>query len=227
MVRFRINKELDISIASAFLGKTHAGVDFGKGVWGYHSELKGLTKKDTEKISNYVDHFYQKNEEKLENVCKKFQRQWEDVEENFINKTTRLFGGFHFPKGDYIGFISIFNCNPRFLQDKTFQVFFKEGSCVRLVSHELMHFIFYSFTESKLSDLVKGLDTNRGPWWDVAEVFNNVVLSSDELKKILHTDGDKGYPAHIKYISKADKLYKSSKNIEEFIRRLFQLIKLD
>jgi len=227
MVKFKIDQQIDFNTAVFFLGKKKHGVTCGRDacVWAYHPPLRDLTKENLQEIYNYVNKYYKENISMLKKVQSKFQRQWEKVENLFIKETVKLFDGFRFPDGKYIGYISIFNCNPRSLKDKTFQVFYEEESCVRLTSHELMHFIFYSYTKSKLTDLVKGLDTNKGLWWDVAEVFNNVILSLDKFKKVLQTDGDKRYPAHRRYMSKADELYKDSKNIEDYIKKLFQLIK--
>lgn len=218
---------MDFNTAVIFLGKKKLGVTSGRDscVWAYHPPLKNLTKENIHEIYDYVHKYYIENQSLLENICCKFQKQWRTVENLFIKETISLFNDFNFPKGKYLGYVSIFNCNPRSLIDKTFQVFYKEKSCVRLTSHELMHFIFYAYTKSNFGDLVKELNPNKGLWWNTAEVFNNVIFSSEDFRKILEIEGNFVYPAHMKYISKANRLYKSSKNIDEFIKKLFQLIK--
>ncbi len=87
-----------------------------------------------------------------------------------------------------------------------------------------MHFIFYGYSADKFPEITKNLDTNNGLWWDVAEVFNSVVLSSQEFTQILGTEGDSGYPDHQDFIAKAKEIYRSSSDVSEFIKKLFKLL---
>ncbi len=224
MVKFKLNKQLDKDMASQFLGTSFGGVDFGKSVWENHPELEKLTGKNTEIIDRYFDKFYKQNTKKLENKVEVFQSQWDEVEGAFILETEKLFNDYKFPKGKYIGYVSSFNCNPRFLEDKTFQIFYKSDSSVPVTSHEVMHFIFYAYTIDKFSEITRDLDTNSGLWWDAAEVFNNVILSSGKFMTILKSEGDSGYPNHQELIPKAKELYNSSKSIDIFINELFSLL---
>ncbi len=224
MVNFRLNKQLDKDMASQFLGIEFKGVDFGRGVWGYHPELKDLTSEDEKTIGEYFDRFYQTNEESLFGKANQFQRQWDEVEAAFVLETERIFNGYKFPRGKYVGYVSALNCNPRFLEDKTFQLFYEAESSVGTTSHELMHFIFYSYTSQNWGSRVKNLDTSDELWWDTSEIFNNIILSSDKFKNILGTEGDMSYPDHEKFIPIATQLYASSSSVDDFIGKLFDLL---
>jgi len=212
-------------MAKAFLGHSRAGIDFGQGVWKPHPKLKGLASDNYNEINEYILGYYKNNHQELENIRHKYQFKWDSVEKDFITKTLNLFNGYNFPKGDYIGYISIFNCNPRFLHNKTFQVYFKADGDVRTTAHELLHFIFYEYSAEKLPDLVQDLNTNNGLWWDVAEILNNVVLSSNEFRSVLEIDGDLPYLDHQKFLVEANKLWKERDGIDNFISDLFTLLK--
>jgi hypothetical protein len=186
--------------------------------------LEKVSGLDIEIIDAYFDEFYKIYNTELQEKTTLFQSQWDEVEEKFINEAESLFNGFKFPEGKYIGYISSFNCNPRFLDNKTFQIFYKSNSSVNIVSHEIMHFIFYAYTSNKFPTLTQNLDINSGLWWDAAEVFNNVILSSEKFIRILKTKGDVGYPDHQKFILNAKDLYQQSLDIDDFIKSLFDLL---
>ncbi|MEI6887539.1 MAG: hypothetical protein WCK31_04875, partial [bacterium] len=193
MVKFKLNKSLDKTMSLEFLFMPmFAGVDFGKAIWSYHPKLKN--QKDSKYIYNYFDEYYKENNSKLVLKCKLFQNQWDKVEKQYINEVTKLFNGFSFPKGKYIGYLSTYDCNPRFLDTKCFQLFYKANSSVATTAHELMHFIFYAYTSEYFSDIVKNLNPNDGLWWDVAEVFNTVILTSNSFESLLGSKENSGYP---------------------------------
>lgn len=54
MVKFQLNKQLDKDMASQFLGTVFGGVDFGRSVWEYHSELRRLTGKDSASTAEFI-----------------------------------------------------------------------------------------------------------------------------------------------------------------------------
>lgn len=225
MVKFKLNKSLDKKMAFQFLRHTAGGVDFSQNILVFHPELKKIDKENTSAINNYFDNFYNKIEALLKLKVIQYQSEWNNLESNFILETIKLFNGYNFPDGKYIGYLSAFNCNPRFLGNKTFQIFYWSDSCIYVTSHELMHFIFYAYTSEKFSELTNGLDTNTGLWWDVAEIFNSVVLSSTLFTKILKTKGDTGYPKHKALIRESTKLFGAGLFIDDFIRKLFALVK--
>lgn len=224
MVKFKLNKQLDKDMASQFLGYVFAGVDFGRNVCEYHPELKDVNGTNIKVIGEHFDNFYKINRNRLKEKAEIFQSQWDKVEKSFISNTEKLFNGYKFPNGKYIGYVSSFNCNPRFLEDKTFQLFYKSDSSIETTSHEMMHFIFYAYTSEKFSRITKDLDNSNGLWWNAAEIFNNVVLSSKKFTEILKTNGDDSYPDHQKYIPRAKKLYSETKSIDDFISKLFNLL---
>ena len=85
------------------------------------------------------------------------------------------------------GFLSIFDCNPRYLEEKSFQMFYKRNDMDKLevVFHELLHFIFFDYCDSFLKEETKDLDKNKGVLWELSEIFNVIVLNLPQFREIL------------------------------------------
>jgi len=222
MVKFQLNIDLDKKMAGEFLDFSLGGYNFGKIICEDHPGLKNKTGKDKEFISNYFDDFYAKNKVILLARKDYFQTNWQNVETEFLNLANKLFDGHFFPKGKYIGYISSFCCNPRFLNDKTFQVYYLNED-KGTVAHEMLHFIFYDYVQTKMPELVLNLDTNTGLFWDVAEIFNSVILSSDLKFVDLLGKNDWCYPDHRLILPRAKEFYFQNLPINIFIKKLFEL----
>ena len=197
-VRFKLNRELDI----------WAGKVFG-----------GITKREVIAV-------YKKQENDLIDSFLLAEKLWDSISEEFYIITNNLFGGYEWPKGDYIGFISAFNGNPRFLKNKTFQVYYKHfAGPVYVTVHEMLHFIFYDYALKKHTDLFKNKDTESGIFWDIAEIFNAVILHEPEFIKIHGLKKVLCYPEHEKIVTKARKIWRKENNIDEFIIKMYQILK--
>jgi len=81
---------------------------------------------------------------------------------------------------NYTCFLSIFDCNPRYLEIKSFQVYYKRSRDMRkeVVVHELTHFAFYDFCNTigiKDSDAL----------WELSEIFNVIFLNLTSIQKAI------------------------------------------
>jgi hypothetical protein len=96
---------------------------------------------------------------------------WRKKENRYVAVTEDFFGGFRFTKGKYIAYASIIDCNPRFLDSKTFQFFYKKSvsAAVYVITHELLHFIFFDFVEKRLKKEIKHLSEDQ--LWDLSEIL--------------------------------------------------------
>ncbi len=218
IIKFRLNKDLDKQTCLNFLDLKCAGIDFGKGIISTHPELKSvrLLRPVARKgeISRYIDHFYEKYEVELAKTLYFLAKDWKQVEKSFFKQAKKVFCNFPWPKGKYICYLSVFNCNPRFLHDKTFQIFYKnEKDWKIIISHELLHFIFYNYLNvksgKKLSDAKK---------WILSEIFNAVILNQDIFKKLISPSKEFGYPEHKKFIKTLTKEWKKHKNIDRWLK---------
>lgn len=176
--------------------------------------------------SDYVDKFYKSHREKLQNFAKIAKSKWDKISPSFFRITSKIFKNHPWPKGKYIGYISIFNCNPRFLKDKTFQVYFKHKAGSNYVTaHELLHFIFYDYAIKRHADMFGGKNTESGTFWDIAEAFNSVILHAPEFIRIFGAKKQIIYPEHRTYISRFNKLWKENPEIDSFIIKAHKLIR--
>ena len=228
-VRFYSNKDLDKFMALQFLDEKAAGVDFGKRIIELHPNLE-ITKEMDERqkkivINKYFDDYYKKNKKSLQSRLLLFKEAWRKKEKDFFKVSESLFNNFSFQEGMYIAYLSIIDCNPRFLESKTFQVFYKKeiNDVIYTIAHELLHFIFFDFLNQKLKKESKVLSEEK--IWDLSEIFNVIILKSDLFKGIIDKKAAKPYPDHKKYIDSFEKAYKKSTDTKDFILRGIEILK--
>lgn len=227
---YKLNKTLDKKMALEFLNIKAGGVDFSNGIIGVHPELKGINKKkksEQEKIIDlHFDNFYKDHNHYLNKRIKEFQTDWDKVEKKYFQEVSKIFKNHSWSQGKYVGYLSIIDCNPRFLNDKTFQVFYfhPEGS-VAVTAHELLHFIFYDYCLEKHAKMFKKLNPNNGIFWDLAEIFNAIVLSQPEFVKIHKIKKQRNYPAHKKDIPILKRMWNKEKDIDKWIIKSFEYLK--
>lgn len=222
-LRFYLNKKLDKCMAEEFLNVYGGGIDFGEGIIKTHPQLKSAKSlKDVvqrkKAIRVYFDNYYRIHRTVMLRRIKSVRKIWRKQEQEYIAITEDLFGGFQFPKGKYVAYASIINCNPRFLESKTFQFFYKKplADTTYTITHELLHFIFFDFLKKKFKKEIKHLSEDQ--LWDISEIFNVVVLKSSRYRHIVNQKFVIPYPDHLRYIHQFEKTYKNSQNAEEFIR---------
>ena len=221
-VKFRLNKSLDKKMAFEFLNIKAGGIDFSRGIISVHSELKIILKESKVKqkkiINKYFNKFYKNNKKYLDNRLKEMEKDWEKVEKKFIRQLEIIFKNPKVPKGKYIGYLSIINCNPRFLDDKTFQIFYKYPSGSNyVITHEILHFFFYDYAVKKYPKIFSKLDMNSGIFWDMAELFNAVIMSEPNFIIKDYSEKNKPYPSHIKYFNKAKEIWRKNKDIDNWL----------
>ena len=206
-----------------FINMRRGGIDFGEGIIKIHPQLKpvkslkNITQRE-KAICAYFDNYYRIHEVAMLRKIERVQNAWHKQEQKYIAITENFFGGFQFPQGKYIAYASIINCNPRFLESKTFQFFYKKSlaDVIYTITHELLHFIFFDFVGKKLKKEVKHLSKDQ--LWDISEIFNVVVLKSPRYRHIINQQFVIPYPNHQCYIRQFEKAYKNSRNAGEFIR---------
>lgn len=229
-LRFYKNKILDEMMIDQFLKETGGGLDFGKFIIKMYPELKkardSMSLKDKKKIIHtFTKKYYNSHKKEIDEFSNFLKIEWSKKEDDFVKTTRIFFNGYDFPEGKYIAYSSIINCNPRFLDQKTFQFFYKKetGDAIHTIAHELLHFIFFDFVNKKLKKEAKKISDDQ--LWDLSEIFNVVVLKSSFYKKIIDKKFVKSYPDHKKYIAKFEAAMKKSSNIEDFIKRGIVILK--
>lgn len=218
-LKFRLNKTLDKKVGFHFLEHKKAGVNFGAKIIKDYPELKAAQKsKDKKKekiISSYVKSFYLKNDKELKQTRLEFQDEWNKNAEAFFTAANKLFNNHSWPKGKYHAYLSIFNCNPRFLKNKTFQVYWKHPKGVVAVSsHEMLHFFFYDYVEKNFSK--KPMSENS--LWQLSEIFNHFVLAEPDFVKLTNVPKPSLYPNLVNLSKELRPLWEKSKSAHDFLR---------
>lgn len=230
-VTFKLNKALDKKMALEFLDLQQGGVNFLRGIIGVHPELKNIKEinnktKRGKIISNYFDSFYKEHRHYLSKRVREADKTWREVAGRFFDETKKLFRGHPFPPGKYVGYLSTIDCNPRFLEDKTFQVFYLHQRGFKYVTaHELLHFIFYDYVLKKYPEVFMNMDTERGIFWDLAELFNSIILHTPTFVEIHQTKRSVTYPKHTKYFSNLSHIWKKYQDVDKFITISYKLLK--
>jgi hypothetical protein len=228
---FRLNKNLDKAVADDFINTSEGGIDFSKGVINPHPPLEKTlrisgVRRRKQVINAYVDAFYAKYQNYLKKRIHEFLEQWSGVEKEFFSIIHELLPGYRLLNGVYSGYLSIFDCNPRFLSSKSFQIFHMHSLGVRYVTmHELLHFVFYNYTKRRFRHVFKGLDTEHGLWWDCAEIFNTVVLSGSEFAKIHGIKKIVSYPEHKRYIAQLRRAWRNNRDIDALIVKIISALR--
>lgn len=224
-VNFKLNKWLDKWVGVSFLNRQKGGRDFGASILKYHPDLspaKALTSKEQQRfICTYVDDFYKTHLGEIKKTTKIFQTQWDEKAKDFFELAGKIFNHHPWPKGKYVAYLSIFPCGPRFLQNKTFQVFYltKRGAPLSS-SHEMLHFLFYDYFENTFPKI----NSNQDKVWKLSEILNVFVLDSDELRSLFGMPHPSSYPDHLVLIEKLRREWEGKNNLKTFLRRSLEII---
>ncbi len=213
-----------------FLNIKGGGVDFGAGIIKTHPNLKktALAENTTIKkaiIKKYFTNYYKTNQEPIQKKVQLVKHNWQKIESDYVRITEQYFNGYRFPDGMYVAYASIINCNPRFLESKTFQFYYKKSvpDTIHTIAHELLHFIFYDFVNKKIKKETQNLTEDQ--LWALSEIFNVIVLRSSLYGKIIDKKNVRPYPDHKKYLNQFEKEFKKSKNAKDFILRTLSIVK--
>ena len=216
-LKFHLNKSLDKEVCFNFLEHKKAGADFGAAIIRLYPQLvkaKGLPPKQKQLLVNkYIDKYYQAQKERLNLACKEAEKQWQKIEKQFYLATDKIFSH-PWPKGKYIAYLSIFNCNPRFLETKTFQLFWRDSrGYPAIIAHEMVHFLFYDYLEKHFP---QAENISADKIWSLSEVINFFILDSSPFH---HLIGQKEslYPDLDTQAHKLLPVWKKSKNFRNFL----------
>lgn len=227
-IRFYKNQIFDEIMTDQFLDVKGGGIDFGKNILKEHPELKTVLshpEKRKKIIKDYFDEYYTEHQEGMDLKISAIKLAWQKKEKEYVSITEAYFNGFPFPKGKYIAYASIVNCNPRFLDQKTFQFFYKKpiSEGVHTIAHELLHFIFFDFVNRQMKKEASKLSEDQ--LWDLSEIFNVVLLRSARYHNIVDAKRVLPYPDHKRYLPKFEKAYAHSKDAQKFIARGVEILK--
>lgn len=228
-VKFKIDYKKDIQTFFAF--NNEADFDDGRNLeWAIFSKYpefkkyKKGNKLDISKkqISEFIDSIYQKNKKIINKNFNLYKKNWDKMEKDFFHLVDNLFNDYKWPRGKYIAYSTIWGMYPRFLEDKTFQIPFKDKKKEDInviIAHEMLHFMFYDYVYKKFPKY----KSNKYNFfvWNISEIFNIIVQNSFEWLKIFKVKSIP-YPEHKNIIKKLEKIFYKNNNIE--VENLIKII---
>ena len=142
-------------------------------------------------ISEYTKHIHKINEKEILKGVAKTRKQWSKIEDKFFQLVDKIFCGYDWPKGKYIGYASIYLMFPRNIKEKTFYFPYSKnnkGGPIRTIAHEMLHFIFFDYIKKKygINENDKFRNKNQKYVWQVSETFNTVIENWGPYMKIFN-----------------------------------------
>ena len=203
MINISINKEFDKEVFSDFWGFSVGGVDFSKnGIKKIHPKI---TKQNHKK---YIDDFYTNNKQVVLDSKNELEYSVNKTQDAYFKAIYDVFGK-DYSGHSYTCLLSIFDCNPRYIEEKQFQVFFKRDVSGKLgvVYHEILHFAFFEHAGTHCSSVVETLNSNEGSYWALSEIFNVIILNTSPLQDILKREEQVFYPMLAPHVEPIKKLF--------------------
>ncbi|MBU0530935.1 hypothetical protein KJ910_00345 [Patescibacteria group bacterium] len=230
-LKFKTNQYLDQQMAWYFFQhQKHGGVNFWHGrAVKLHPDLKKNVSLPQPKkhLNQYIAALYTEHSNEFEKRTQEIETLYRTKEKLYLRTIDQLFMGYSWPKGEYICFSSIFDFGPRILDDKTFQVFMYLDDKMTLYSifHEMTHFMFYHYTNTKYPKIFNKLNTEKGLYWDLAETFNTVMHGTRPFIQIHGIIKEPYYPTHKKIVPELKKYWQQNSNLDDYIMYALDVLK--
>lgn len=205
-MKIELNKQLDKEVYLAFHDAKVGGADFGKKIKSDHPEIT------LENYIKYIDDFYTNHDEELEEARKDTELCFDEVKDVLFAELHKYFNR-DYRNENYTCFLSIFNCNPRYLETKSFQVCYKRSRDMRkeVVIHELTHFAFYDFCNTI------GVK-DSGALWELSEIYNVIFLNLPSIQKAIGAEELLFYPDLKNKLEAIKQIWAKKLNAEKFIK---------
>lgn len=209
-------------MAFQFMDMTGGGIDFGAGIIMMYPELsKAKEVVDTERrvvIADFTKKYYADHKTDLEQKIKEIEKEWNTVANSYFSGVDQVFNNPTWPDGEYVCYLSIFNCNPRFLETKSFQVY--QGLSDRtnyIIAHEMLHFTFFDYLDKFEQDFKNTQDEHT--IWLLSEWFNDLMLNLPAFKQF-GENVESAYPE----VAGFSKQFKDKSKIKD-AKSFFEVIK--
>jgi hypothetical protein len=227
-IELQFDEKLDQDLAWEFYThQEHGGCNFWLGrAIKYHPSLLNIDSiKDKKKyLDDYISEYYISHEVEIKSLSEKTAEYLKEKQEEYFLLVDKIFKGYPWPKKELTGCLSIFDFCPRFLKEGAFQVCIYDDHNEQLytIFHECLHFIFYDFAQKKFPEILGRMDTERGKFWDMAEVFNVVIQSTADFTNLHGKRESIGYPDHKELIAKGTLLWEKDPDVYNWINEMIK-----
>lgn len=218
MIKITLNKKLDYEVYTDFYNHSRAGANFSEKIKKDHPNI------NLENHKKYIDDFYIANYAEILKKQEEINKSLTLKQDIFFIALKKIFD-IDFSNDPYQGYLSIFDCNPRYLETKTFQIYYKREliDMLGVAFHEATHFAFFDYLDKNFSEQIKDLDKNKGILWEMSEILNIIILNLPSFKEITGKEERLFYPNLQGKLAQANVLWNSTKSIKIFINKYFEL----
>lgn len=223
--RIMIKSDLQLDQVMAwnfYFSPVHGGHNFWRErAVKHHPDLENTSDMQDQKLflDTYINVYYREYENDILHAVQEVSRILVQKQGCFFDTVDTIFKKYPWPCDSFTGYVSIFDFCPRFLDDGSFQVFLydKKQMYLYAVFHEMLHFIFYDYVQKMFPDTIGGMDTEEGPLWDLAEVFNVVMHNTDAFIALHGKVENIGYPVHAAMIIRGEEIWKQTSDVHKWI----------
>ncbi len=213
MIKIDLNKELDYEVYNDFRDFSMAGANFAELI---RKEHLGINQGNYRK---YIDSFCAENQSDLDSKQKQINSLLSEKQGVFFSEMEKIFK-INFSDSKFQGYLSIFDCNPRWIETRTFQVYYKRDidSMLAVILHEVLHFAFFEYLNRNFRKEIDGMSKDSGKLWKLSEIINVIILNLPAFKEILGREEKLFYPDLQLKLQNAQKIWTtSSGNIDTLI----------
>ena len=203
---------MDKEVYLDFREGSTGGVDFGKKISRDHPNIH----KDN--YNKYIDNFYLVHTKELADTLNETIKCFDDVKDTLFFELKKYFKH-EYNNDTYTCYLSIFDCNPRYIETKCFQVYYRRPYHLRkeVIAHELTHFAFYDFCHGL------GLQDSK-ELWELSEIFNVLFLNIPSLQKAIGAEELLFYPALKEKYEKVKEIWDAKPAANAFIKKALDII---
>ncbi len=230
IIKLKFNQKLDQELAWNFYSNQEFG---GCNFWKeravkYHPKLTEIKSVKNPKVflNKYILDFYGSSGREIKILSENTIKYLSQEQDKFFLIVDKLFKGHPWPRKKFIGYFSMFDFCPRFLDSGEFQVFIYDSSNLQLftIFHELLHFIFYDFTQKNFPE-TRRINTEQGKLWNIAEVFNAVIQNTGDFISLHGKIKNIGYLEHKELILRGRFLWKKNADVYGWISNMLRSVK--
>ncbi len=219
MIRIELDQRADLETYRDFSNLTVGGADFGKKIRAAHPAIS------VENFQDYIRAYYQDNEDLLVRGVREIQDAVGATSQDFFAAVHSVFDE-DYSQNAYVGALSIFDCNPRFVETQSFQVFFQRDLAgkVGVVYHEILHFVFFDYCVRHCADAVRGRSVNDGSYWELSEILNVILLNQPAFQAIVGRPEKLFYPALAEIFPEIEKIWNDRPDMLPFVEKSLRVL---
>ncbi len=215
MITIAIDKNLDKEVYLDFADFAVAGMDFGARIRRDHPAVT------LENHEQYITDFYKKNDTLLRSAVRELQSHLDQTQADFFAAAEAVYHE-DYSGRTFTGVLSIFDCNPRYPERELFQICYQRDLLGKgeVAYHEVMHFLFFRYCTEHCADVIAGYDQNSGPYWELSEIWNVIILNEPAFQNILKREEHMFYPHLEAALPKAKQVWTESGSVREFVVKM-------